>query len=145
MAYILVLSTLVFSCQPTESTNTSIPALEGKHELRRFKTTTESGERWSAGYFLIAGSAHGETYSNTKASFSWKMNTGEYAISEIELSRIRVRIDDSVSKPYVTFEYTKRKSYYYTRLEHLMESYVEYMVITCKEEDYPINIKLTEL
>ena len=83
--FILVLSVLV-SCRQEEFVSKTGRILEGKHELRRFKISTKEGYTWSASYFLIAGSGGGRTYKDSKASFSWKMNTGEYAISEIEVS-----------------------------------------------------------
>lgn len=137
---ILLLLILLASCK--EQPNKVDEILKGNHELRKFKTITQEGYSWNAGYFLIAGKGSGSSYKDIKASFSWKMNTGEYEISEIELSKIRVRIDNTVTTPYITFNWDYGRI---TNLEHILLSYVNYITITCKEEDYPVNIKITDL
>jgi len=142
LIYTLLL-TIFSSCEVEQGTSKLGNILEGKHELRRFKTVTEEGQRWSASYFIIAGGGSGGTYKNTKASFSWKMNTGEYAISELELGKIRVKIDSTVTTPYVIFNWQRCPQSH--PLGTYFIHYVNYMVICCKEEDYPININITDL
>ena len=139
--YVLLL-TVFIACKKEKSTSRTGKILEGKHKLRRFKTSTEEGYRWSASYFLISGGASGETYKDTKASFSWEMNTGEYAISEIELGKIRIKIDSTVTEPYITFNWSRDRS---SDIEYIFKWRLNYMLITCKEEDYLINIDLTQL
>lgn len=140
-----ILAIIMMSCgggesQEKQSGNGEI--FKGNHELRRFKVKTEKGERWHRSYFLIAGSASGETYQNTNISFSWKMNTGEYAISEIDLARVRIKIDSTVKTPYVKFHWDRGDG---KNLEYEMKYNINYMVIVCREEDYPIEINLSEL
>lgn len=141
--YVLSLLLLLASCGKKHEKHSKANAiLKGNHELRRFKVATKDGYRWSAGYFILAGSAHGETYNSTDAAFSWKLNTGEYAISQININRIRVLIDNNVDIPYVKFNWSRSNT---SHLQILMSDYVNYMVVVCKEEDYPVNINLNEL
>jgi len=142
LASCLVLFSTLQSCVPLERKDNNSEILRGKHELRRLKVSSNEKSEWSAGYFLFAGSASGKTYKETKVSFSWKMNTGEYAISEIEVGNIRVRIDSTVIKPYVTFNWDKSR----VRDLHFIFDYdINYMTIVCREEDYPINVNIDQL
>ena len=70
------------------------------------------------------------------------MNTGEYAISEIDIGKVRVRIDSTVTNPYVEFNWCRGN---YTNLEDIFYFKVNYMVVVCKEEDYPANINIDSL
>lgn len=133
---------LLVSCDGKSYESPVNNILTGEHELRRFKIATKEGYSWSESYFLLGGGGSGRTYKETKVSFSWKMNTGEYAISEIEIGKIRVRIDSTAIKPYIKFNWRASQN---TDLEYLFLYKVNYMVITCREEDYPININLHDL
>lgn len=138
----ILCSIVFFACKKSENMSRTGQLLKGNHELRKFKITSEEGYRWSASYFIIAGSGSGSNYSDTKASFSWKLNNGEYAISEIELGKIRIKIDSTVCNPYVKFNWQESSI---SDLEYIFSRKLNYMVITCTEDDYPINIDLTKL
>lgn len=134
----------ITSCGNVESQKSYTEQLfEGKHELRKFNVTTETGERWSASYFLIGGGGSGSTYSNTKITFAWKLHSGEYALSELQRSKIRVRIDSTIKKPYITFRWSK--SAHEENLEYLMSYKVNYIVVHCREEDFPSEVNIKEL
>jgi len=136
----------ITSCGNTEPKKSYTEQLfEGKHELRKFNVTTETGERWSGSYFLIGGGASGSTYSNTKITFAWKLHSGEYALSELERSKIRVRIDSTIKKPYITFRWSKPRGNEEKTLEYLMSGYVNYIVVHCREEDFPTEVNIKEL
>jgi hypothetical protein len=116
----------------------------GTHELRKFKVITETGTKWSSSYFLVAGSASGKTVSDTRVSFSWKLNNGMYAISELPLSKIRVMINDSIQKPYVKFRWGGMM-FNTNQIEDYMNHDVIYMVVYCKESDFPMEININQL
>lgn len=139
---IILTSLTIISCKRTEKESATGEILKGDHELRRFKTTTKDESSFSGSYFLIAASTSGKTTKNTKATFTWLMNNGEYAISEIELQKIRIRIDSTADIPYVKFHWIGSNS---KNLKHIFSYYVNYMVIVCKEEDYPMEIDLDNL
>ena len=117
--------------------------LRGKHDLRKFKTVTEEGYRMSGSYFLIAGSVSGGTYKNNKVAFSFQLPDSTYAMSELELGDIRIRIDSTIKKPYVTFHWDRGGAA--TDMDYVMKYHVNYMVVHCKEEDFPYEVNITDL
>lgn len=138
----VILILLMTSCESYDYT-----VLDGKHELRRFGTKTVNESSFSGGYFLIGGSISGESYSKTMATFTWKMND-EYVISEIEVGKIRVKIDNDVTTPYVEFgkiKYTYDPNGHDLNTLEGMVNNVSHMTITCSEEDYPININFDNI
>ena len=138
---ILILN--LFSCNDLYK-NSTRDFLNGSHELRKFNVVTKEGTRWSAGYFLIGGSASGGTFKKRKVSFSWKSKTGEFIISEIEINKIRVRINDSIEKPTVEFFSNYLPNGYESEMDRVI-NWVDYIILTCKEKDYPISINITDL
>ena len=130
------------SCGEAKKSKTEL-IFEGQHELRKFNVKTEEGTRWSASYFLIGGGGSGYSYTDTKVTFAWKMNTGEYALSELRMAKIRVKIDSTIQNPYITFRWSATR--HERTLEHLMSSNVNYIVVHCKEEDFPSDVNISEL
>ncbi len=120
------------------------PLLRGNHELRSFNVKTKTSNEWSASYFLVLGGASGSTTTETYIRFAWKNNNDEYVISNISINKIRIKIDNTIDKPYVKFRW---KSAYlsHSDMEYIIRCKVIYMVVVCKEEDYPINIDLSKL
>ena len=117
--------------------------LKGKHELRKFKTVTEKGFRVSGSYFLIAGGMSGGTYENHKVAFSFQLPDSTYAMGELWFSDIRVKIDSTIKRPYVKFHWDKGRST--TDMAYVMRHNVNYMVVHCKEEDFPYEVNITDL
>lgn len=142
--FILLVISLLISCDGVDKACQNCSQFEGTHLLRKFKVVSESGEKWGASYFLLGGSASGGTYVNNKISFSWQVSSGEYAISEIDLNRVRVKIDSTVTKPYVTFKLDE-DVYYNRSIQDVMLLDVDYMIVHCREEDYPVNVQIDTL
>ena len=117
----------------------------GQHELRKFKIFSSTESKISGAYFLIAGSVSGESKTQTNVTFSWKMDNGDYIISEMPLTQIKIRIDDNIKKPYVTFEMKECSSFFACvskNLDATMWRWVEYVVVNCSESDYQYDINL---
>ena len=115
----------------------------GQHELRKFKIFSSTESKISGIYFLIAGSVSGESKTQTNVTFSWKMDNGDYIISEMPLTQIKIRIDDNIKKPYVTFE--MRECHLYACVSKDLDAmwcWVEYVVVNCSESDYQYDINL---
>lgn len=137
------ISTLV-SCESQSPRDSSVgQILRGKHELRKFKTVTEEGYQMSGSYFLIAGSMKGGTYKDNKVAFSFQLPDSTYAMAELPFGDIRVRIDSTIEKPYVTFHWNSGGNA--SDMEWVMSYYVNYMVVHCKEEDFPYEVNITDL
>lgn len=147
---ILVFATILlslFHCtrERTPRVSKTDKILRGKHKLRRFKVTTETRSQWSGSYFFIVGNASGKSYQERKVAFSWLNNKGEYIISEIPLDKIRVKVDSTVINPYVEFNWESYPNHGDTYMNWIMEDNVNYIVVHCKEEDYPVEIRIDEL
>lgn len=118
--------------------------LKGNHELRAFNVKSSNVSEWSVSYFLIAGGGSGKEYIETTVTFAWQANTGEYILSKFPISKIRVKIDDTIEHPYITFNYINGVSSI-DDIEWVMDYYVNYIVVHCKGEDYPISINIDQL
>ena len=139
---ILIAILILSSCEVNRGLSPTGKILQGEHILRKFKVVHETGTRWSGSYFLIGGSASGGSYSSTKISFSWKMNTGEYAISEMPLNEIRVHLDSTITTPYIKFHWKPGNN---ENLQQILSWKVNYMVVYCREEDFPMDVRITDL
>jgi len=136
-----VLILTLFSCGLK---NTGVEdILKGNHELRRFKVVTEEGYRTSGSFFLLSGSTSGGTYKDTKVSFSFQLPDSTYAMAEIDFGDIRVKIDESIERPYVSFKWAGERNA--DDMEYVMKHYVNYMIVYCKEEDFPYEVNITDL
>ncbi len=118
------------------------------HVLRKIVETRQDGWRASGGYFLIAGSMTAESVSKTEVRFAWQMNDGTYVVSALPLEQVRIRIDDSVKAPTVEFHISERSrggcesNVPNGTLDGLIKNTVDYIVVTCQESDWPVNIQL---
>lgn len=155
LTLLVPVSMLISSCQTNEERmeiekiqHEASPAykiLGGTHELRRLKSSVKNQYRASGSYFLIAGGFNASGEQKTVATFSFKMADGNYAIAELPVTKIRVHVDSTITVPYVTFEWGGTWHSQQYSIDRLMEYYVSYMVLHCKEEDYPVDININQL
>ena len=146
LLFIVLISVSIFSCNTENSEEKVSPVgklLEGKHVLRKFKTTTEEGYKMNGSYFLFAGSVNGGTFKDSKVAFSFQLPDSTFAMAEIDFVKIRVRIDNTINQPYVTFRW--QSGIYNYSLDYIMRRHVDYMVVHCKEEDFPYEVNITDL
>lgn len=120
----------------------------GRHLLRKFssqeKVTPSSA---SASYFLVWGSASykGEE-KESYIAFSWKSKTGEYILSKVPMEKVRVKFDNSAKVPYVTISISGCEGNNPNNdLLYIMEYRLNYVVVHCKETDYPTDINVNDL
>lgn len=142
----LIISCILCSCSIDCKNPTTY--LDGNHELRKFKTVTKEGYRMSGSYFLLGGSVHGSSFKEVIISFSFQMPNGDYAMGELPMSKIRVHVDSTIIKPYVKFDYEYFSFYSNGNgklLQFALDNSVNYMTIYCKEEDFPYDVKMTDL
>jgi hypothetical protein len=116
--------------------------LYGNHELRKLFTKEELRQTPAngSGFFVLGfggASYRGEQVSQeTTVKFAWKTSDGTYLLSSVPLSKIKVNFVEC-NVPYVTFEYFIRKFDYENYLKNVL-----YVVIHCREQDWPSNIEL---
>lgn len=116
--------------------------LKGKHILRKFRVKTTKEKRWSGSYFLIGGSAGGGTYTSTDVSFSFQLPDSSYAMATLPFQSIRVKLDSTITKPYVTFKWDRSRT---DNIQSIMKWNVKHMVVHCKEEDFPMDVQINQL
>lgn len=123
----------------------------GHHDLRKFSSQEiKTASSASASYFLFWGSASfkGEE-SSAIIAFSWKSNNGEYILSKIPMSKVRVKFDNNKTAPYVTFSIDKfafmNSGLADECVESTMNYKLNYVIIHCKESDYPTDININDI
>lgn len=112
-----------------------------KHELRKFNIKTSMNESESAFYFLVMGGYSSSKSEQAKVRFYFKNCLGEYQFMELELKKIRIKID-STQSPYVVIKpvYNNDKCY-----EMQDEWKISSATIHCKETDFKTEININDL
>lgn len=139
----LISMLLLLSCGGGDKQSEVGKLLEGEHELRKFNVVDEEGYRTRGSYFLFSGGSYGETYKDTKVSFSFQLPDSTYAMGELYFEDIRVKIDSNIERPYVTFNWSAGSHDF--DMNYVMMHNVNYMVVHCKEEDFPYEVNIKEL
>lgn len=121
----------------------------GKHELRKMVEYTSTKGEFGAGYFMFFGAASGSQETEAKVGFAWKTVGDTYIISNMLLTRIRVKLED-VNQPTIEFKMNAGQNndctvYWNTEIpQETLDSdwLVPYATITCRPEDWNIKIQL---
>lgn len=142
--YLLLLLPLMLSCGGNSDGMSEVgKMLKGEHELRKFKVKTEEGYAAHGSYFLFSGGFSAGTYKNEKVTFSFQLPDSSYAMAEMSFEDIRVKIDSTIKRPYVTFNWNPGSNV--TNMRWVFQDNVNYMVVHCKEEDFPYEVNITDL
>lgn len=116
--------------------------LVGEHRLRRMAEYMDVNPKISASFFVVMGSISNTTNTIVSVKFAWEMNDGIYAISSLPLEKIRIKIDEKVLTPTIKFRWSLSRVDTPNQIQDLMEKNVIFAVLTLKEDDWPINVKL---
>lgn len=132
---------LIFFSACSEDKKEDAKQEEIKHELRKFNVKTSIHESASASYFLVMGSYSSSKSEQTNVRFYFKNCLGEYQFMELELKKIRIKID-STQAPYVVIKpgYNNYKCY-----EMQDARMVGSVTIHCKETDFQPEININDL
>ena len=109
--------------------------MAGEHALRKILITECDTE--SHKYFVIGKLRN--SFHDIPVTFNWQLNTGEFIITTLPFSKIRINIDDKAFEPYIKFKWLHSSN---TNIITILEENLVYVEITCREEDYPLVIKL---
>lgn len=120
--------------------------LGGDHPLRKITTTTASEGYVGGGFFLFVGGVYGSFEATTRVQFAWLMNDKEtWAISSLPLEKIRVRLKETESGPYMQFQVIGRRGvreYTNLPLQDILDRKVISATVVCRAEDWPVNINM---
>lgn len=144
MKKIITFITLILSLTSCETNNAFIKkVLSGKHELRKLSTKTVTEEYASGTYFLIMGSMSYSKTENTTIRFYFKNHRGEFQFMEKPFNEVNIKIEPTLIKPYITFNYDSGEGAY--NEESVYSYYVNSVVIHCNEEDFQPSVDINSL
>jgi len=120
--------------------------LLGNKKLKKFRITKTKDTVKQGYFFLFFGECEEFNINKTTVTFYWLNNNNEYIISELPLNRIRIKIDNNITEPYINFVVYDNIAYYNDNyiMRHIDE-YISYAVVTCKDEDFPNDINLNTI
>lgn len=128
-----------FMCN-TERESPLSSILSGEHSLRRLKVKNTNHSTLSGEFFIFMGGISGESKIETNVIFSWKDNEGNYIISKLPITKIRLHIDNSIKNPYIKFKWSLNYYCNISDMESIFEDNIIYALIYCSENDYPKNL-----
>ena len=104
--------------------------------LRQLVKTDEVTKEGSASYFLVMGSASYSEEVTTKIKLMGKVN-GFYRLIEFDFKDVRIKIDNTIDKPYLYITYRDYNKLNVTELLSYEEFSVTSFVIVCPEKYLP--------
>ncbi|MBI2640218.1 MAG: hypothetical protein HYW90_05025 [Candidatus Sungbacteria bacterium] len=141
----LVLLVWFFASGCTERPEPPSPAeqiLKGEHKLRKMSERTNTDSSISGSFFFVVGGFNGSTTTQVLLKFAWEMNDGTYAISSLPLEKIRVKINEEAATPTIKFRWRRYEFRSTPQIQDLMDRYVVYALVTARESDWPVQIRL---
>ncbi len=122
----------------------------GERILRKMATASDSRMSGHSSFFLFGGSSSFKSQEDTKVFFSWMMNNGEYQISSVPITKVRVKFDEGTEAPKIVFVFQGGRTYSksqditdsYSDVQYFLDSYLVYLKIIVKEADWKMDIRL---
>jgi hypothetical protein len=123
---------------------------DGERILRKMTTASDRKISGHSSFFLFSGSSSFQSQEDAQVFFAWKMNSGEYQISSVSMTKVRVKFDEEADVPKIMFVFPEGKSYAnqqningpYNGVQEFLDSYLVRLKIIVKESDWQPAIKL---
>ncbi len=121
---------------------------DSKHRLKELVFQKNNTSSIDTEFFHFLDKENQKTNQIQDVQFAWEIKNGsnEYVITKMDVSRIIIKIDNSISAPYVKFSHG---DYLYRVItENIQKSInynVDYAEITCRESDWPRHIQTPTL
>lgn len=135
---LLILVSCEVSTEPSKQ-STLGEVLKGTHELTKLRLVNTSDSSPTSAitpYFIVKNYANG----SPSVTFSWTLPDSSIITSQIDVSKVRLRIEPMSTVPSVKFRW--RPSSSADDWDFVFKNDIVYMTIICKEEDFPSNIHL---
>lgn len=89
----------------------------------------------SGSFFLIAGSINSKSETSTVVKLMGEVN-GEYRFMQFDFEKVRIKIDNKVTTPYIVLNYSES---YEVEIDYLLEytGYLDNITIVCPEQYLP--------
>jgi hypothetical protein len=127
----LLVVLFMIGCQPIEYKDLHSDKIYLRQLVNRDITQTHT----SGSFFLIAGSVNSNTETNTVVKLMGDVN-GEYRFMQFDFEKVRIKIDNKVTTPYIVLNYrdTSKMS-----MDYLLkyQYYIESVTIVCPEQYLP--------
>jgi hypothetical protein len=128
----LLMLGFLFGCQPiTPEKNLHSEKIYLRQLVNRDVTETHT----SGSFFLIAASINSESQTNTVVKLMGEVN-GEYRFMQFDFTKVRIKIDNKVTTPYIVLNYNRREK---VETDFLLEyyGYINSITIVCPEQYLP--------
>lgn len=128
----LLVVLFMFACQPVEM---SKKQHSEKIYLRQLVNRDVTETNTSGSFFLIAGSVHSNTETNTVVKLMGKVKD-EYRFIQFDFEKVRIKIDNKVTTPYIVLNYTDTEI---LETDYLLKykGYLDSVTIVCAEQYLP--------
>jgi len=128
---LLVVVLCMIGCQSIEYKDLHSERIYLRQLVNRDVTETHT----SGSFFLIAGGINSFTETNTVVKLMGEIN-GEYRFMQFDFEKVRIKIDNKVTTPYIVLNYrdTSKMS-----MDYLLKYpyYIESVTIVCPEQYLP--------
>jgi hypothetical protein len=127
----LLMLGFLFGCQPIEYKDLHSERIYLRQLVNRDVTETHT----SGSFFLIAASINSESQTNTVVKLMGEVN-GEYRFMQFDFTKVRIKIDNKVTIPYIVLNYNRREK---VETDFLLEyyGYINSITIVCPEQYLP--------
>lgn len=122
---------LMIGCDRVEYKNYHTDRIYLRQLVNRDVTETHT----SAAFFLIAGSMSSESETSTVVKLMGEVD-GEYRFMQFDFEKVRIKIDNKVTTPYIVLNYRETSE---MSMDYLLEYdyYVKSVTIVCPEQYLP--------
>lgn len=128
---LLFVTLLMIGCRPVEYKDYH----SEKIYLRQLVNRDVEETHTSGSFFLIAGSVSSESETSTVVKLMGEVN-GEYRFIQFDFEKVRIKIDNKVTTPYIVLNYRET---YEVDTDYLLKYpyYLESITIVCPEQYLP--------
>jgi hypothetical protein len=125
---------LMVGCERVEYKNYHTDKIYLRQLVNRDVTETHT----SGSFFLIAGSVSSESETSTVVKLMGEVN-GEYRFMQFDFEKVRIKIDNKVTTPYIVLNYRDTSE---MSIDYLLEYgyYVKSVTIVCPEQYLPEKV-----
>jgi hypothetical protein len=122
---------LMVGCNPVEYKDYHSEKIYLRQLVNRDVTETHT----SGSFFLIAGSVNSESVTSTVVKLMGEVN-GEYRFMQFDFEKVRIKIDNKVTTPYIMLNYRDTSE---TSVDYLLKFpyYIGSVTIVCPEQYLP--------
>ena len=128
--FLLIVPIMFIGCE--SGTSSLGKVLEGEHFVNVLRLSNDSTLTPQNRYFLLKENG-------TKLTFSWTLPDSTTIVSTIPMDKVRMKFDTYTEVTTIKFRW-RPKGEAGSNWDEIFKDYVSYMVVSCKESDFPLYI-----